>query len=304
METETTSQIVKADLSNYLCSRSDMSHFDFNSVIDRVFRRLGRGGIVGITTFHDFRYEDFIKLERNEVRPRHDGLVEILSLTYGKRDLGNAIYLHQKDMLLVKGQRIPTQHGRLEVLGLKSEKTIPEHLSLEETLKIAAEEHDGIIIAPHPFYREGIGPYLAQEPELLSQFDAIEVYNGQAVLWIPGMTPRHANARALAFYRLAKEAHPHLGALTSSNGSSIDEIGRNHTSFAMPDYNSLQNAEDVTRALREGIRKATPEGAERHAAYVHALLHQIVVKIDHNPISYKLRGIPNQHLDAHFTKKE
>lgn len=90
---------------------------------------------MGVTNFHDARYEQFVQLPR-----------------YKRRDFGNAVHMPEKDILIVKGQIMPTREERLSVLGLRAGQHIPERLSLEETVKIAAEENR-IVLACHPFYR-------------------------------------------------------------------------------------------------------------------------------------------------------
>ncbi len=263
-----------------------MSLFDFNSVIDRSYRRLGDGGILGITNFHDERYEQFVQ------RPG-----------YERQNLGNAVYIPEKDMLIVKGQTIPTKEGPLCAIGIASHKHIPEHASLEETIKII-QEQNGIIIVPGPYRPYGLGAFLENHPRYLKSCDAIEVFNGQGTLWIPGPLPRHANERALTLYKRMKQVYPNLGAITASNGSSLRELGRNNTSMKMPEhYSEFQTSEDVTAGLRRAIRGSAPERAEHYSAWWMELVHYLTVKLDHNPLSYRINGVPNAHLDPLFERK-
>lgn len=278
-------KIIKADLRNYLRSRSDMSIFSFNRVVDMASKRLGAGGIVGITNFHDERYEQFANLSG-----------------YDRVNLGNAVYVPERDILIVKGQTIPAKEGFLSAIGIPGHVHIPERLPLEETIK-HIQEKNGIIIVPGPYRKYGLGPMLERERHLLERCDAIEVFNGQATLCIPGVLPRKANARAQAWYENTRRGFPHLGAITSSNGSSLREIGRSNSMMQMPEgYQSLRDGESLVTVLRQGVRRSRPESAERYSAWRIELLHLLVVKWYHNLLSYRLRGVPNQHLDHLFTK--
>ena len=260
-----------------------MSIFDFNNVIDRAHKKLGDGGILGITNYHDERYERFAQ------RPG-----------YERQNLGNAVYIPERDMLIVKGQTIPTKEGPLCAMGISSRKHVPEHLSLEETIKVI-QEQNGIIIVPGPYRLCGIGAFLESRPHYLESCDAIEVFNGQGTLWLPGLLERHANERAAAWYKRMKQTYTHLGAITASNGSSLREIGRNNTLMEMPEcYSALQTKEDVIATLRHAIRESTPERAEHYSAWGMELMHFLIVKLDHNPLSYRWKGVPNAHLDPLF----
>ena len=286
--------MVHADLQNYLKSRSDMSTLDFHHVMAHARYTLGKGGIIGITTFHDRRYEDAKK--QCELQGIH------------VQNMDNAFYTLESDLLFVKCQRIMTKQGDLEAIGVREHHHLPEHLSLEDTLK-AIEDEGALANLPAPFHQRGSGPYIQQHPKLLHHVDALTVYSGEGALWIPHLLPRDAaespNEAALYFYREMKPLFPHLGALTASNGSSVRHIGANYTMIEMPeDYRSLQTAQDVCDALRTTLREATPLYGQCRPLVFGSLRHQFVVLVDHNPLSYALKGIPNAHLDHLFTQKE
>jgi hypothetical protein len=134
------------------------------------------------------------------------------------------------------------------------------------------------------------------------------VFSGEGDLWVPLMKPSYPNENpntaARRFYSMMKEVFPHLGAITASNGSLVRHVGSNYMMMPMPaDYGWLRGWEDVIAAFREGSPHTTPEGARRQSLKLGALRHQLVVLLDHNPVSYKLRGIPNSHLDELFARK-
>ena len=86
---------IKADLHNHLRTSSNLQDEDFNQSIDLAHRRLGSGGVFGMINFSDTRYEKFSELggyQRVYVGPQK-----------------NAIYVPEKDILVVKGQEVPTE---------------------------------------------------------------------------------------------------------------------------------------------------------------------------------------------------
>ena len=134
--------IVKADLHNHLRTRSDM-HGLFNPAIDKTKKRLGAGGILGVVNFDDRRYEDFVSQKGG----------------YEREKIGrNAIYVPEKDILVVKGQEVPTQDGHILVIGLNYGVNLERKRSLKDTIANALDEN-GIIILDHPFYYEGAIDY-------------------------------------------------------------------------------------------------------------------------------------------------
>lgn len=283
---------IKADLQNYLKSRSNVSNLDFKTLLTKASHRLGYGGIVGITTFHDLRYEDALR--------------GCAKAGFPVRNLDNAFHFQESDLLFVKCQRVMTEEGDLDVIGLRENRHIWEHMSLEDTLK-AIEDEGALSDVPAPFHRRGLGPFLREHPGYLERIHAITVYSGEAALWIPYLVPKgcteNPNKQALGFYQEVKKDFPHLGAITASNGSLVRHVGTNATFMYMPRYFTLKNSEDVTKAIREALPETSPEQARSEPLYLGAMRHQAVVLLDHNPISYRLRGVPNSDLDQLFTKK-
>jgi hypothetical protein len=229
--------MVKADLHNHLRTSSRCLEADFNRAVDKASKRLGNNGILGVINFTDKRYEHFVDLNG-----------------YEREDVGenkNGVYVPQKKILVVKGQEVPTKQGHLLVLGLGYDRHIKENKSLENTLKEVRDKR-AIAVADHPFYLSGIGHYLKRNPKIIEEIDAIEIHNGEASFGFSfGPLPNNANELAQEFYREIKSEFPCLGALSSSDGHSIYEIGKNWTEIDMPD---IANKGNFTNSLRNSIR--------------------------------------------------
>lgn len=249
---------VNADLHNHLRTFSDMSNLDFNRVIDIASQRLGEYGILGLINFNDDRYEQFSGLEG-----------------YERINLGNGFYIPEKKLMVVKGQEIPTKQGHLLVLGVKENEHLESGMDLESTVEDALD-HDGIIVADHPFYYGGLGSYLEQEPVYADLFDGIEVYNSEAELWFPGVLPRGANKRARKFYEQVKDKSC-VGALLSSDGHSLAEIGRSYTQLEMPEYDLIQNADDLTNWLKNAILNSKLPFGKIESSRFRTLIHAGVI---------------------------
>lgn len=228
---------IKADLHNHLRSSSILKDSDFNSSIDAASKKLGGGATFGMVNVHDRRYEKFADLKGYE------------RVWIG--DNKNALYIPDKDVLVVKGQEVHTDQGHLLVIGLGYDVHLKNNSSLEDTLK-KAKDNGGTIITDHPFYMDGTGSYLEKNPQLLEYIDAIEVHNGEASFGLPvGPFPSGANKKAQEFYDEVKNDFPYLGAIASSDGHSIYEIGSSWTEINKLD---IEDNENFTYSLRESIR--------------------------------------------------
>ncbi len=245
---------VRADLHSHLRTRSDMTGY-FNPAIDIARKRLGEGGIFGLINFADARYEQFAQ-ERG----------------YERQDLGNALYVPEQDILVVKGQEVPTKQGHVLVLGLEKGKHLAGDKELRDTIK-EAKDNNGILIVDHPYSSHGgLGPFLMANPELIRQFDAWEVHNGEAALF------KGANDKAQKIFDEDKILKSLVGQLSSSDGHSTYELGKNWTALRMPiSYKLLKSSTDMQSTLRAAIRDTnySPEGMKKHPAVFGALDHMI-----------------------------
>lgn len=261
---------VRADLQCYLKSRSDTDTLDYCKVYDEANERLGPGGIIGITNFHDFRWE----------RARQATLEQDIAVTSS----GNAFHVPAYGLLVVKCQRIMTQQGDIDAIGVQEGRVIPERRSLEETLERIRDE-GALVNIPAPFHKRGLGPYLKEYPDLLEQIHALTVYSGEGAFWIPFLIPRGGkqspNEQALTYYQSIKQQHPHLGAVTASNSSTIEDIGTNYTLLSVSyDYKTLTKSGDVTAMLSRAFKEATPFAASQQPLLFSAMKHQAKVILD------------------------
>ncbi len=240
--------MIKAALHEHLRTSSNLKPEDFNKAVDIARRRLGAGGVFALVNFADKRYEHFIE-----------------SSGYERAYVGekrNAVYVPEKDILVVKGQEVPTKQGHLLVLGLGCDNHIKQNKTLEDTLKQTID-NNAVAIIDHPYGSAGLGHYLRANSGLgtyeklnekfLGQVDAIEVYNGEAAFGIPfTLFPYNANKHALIFYRSAKKVFPHLGALSSSDGHSFYEFCSSWTEIEPFD---IYSPSKLLPTLKKSIRK-------------------------------------------------
>jgi hypothetical protein len=251
--------ITKADLHNHLATTSLMDGLVVPA-LERAQQTLRGGsagyGILGLINFEDARYEDFLSKT-----PRH----------LARKDFGNAMFYPEYATLVLNGQEIPTQEGHILALGLPHGTHIKSGQRLEDTIH-DANLHDGIVVADHPFYKEGIFARLLKEKggadrikEVIRLLDGMEVHNGEAALWIPGVCPRNANYKALMHYqKISPEAKENLGMLACSDGHSIKEIGTSYTNLDMPEIEEITCAKDLNAALKSALAK-TAERMDFHA---------------------------------------
>jgi hypothetical protein len=195
---------------------------------------LGENGVLGLTNFNDSRYESFINLKG-----------------YDRQNLGNAVYIPEKKILIIKGQEIPTKEGHILALGIKENKHLKEGNSLDETIK-EIKDNNGIIIADHPFFKYGLGDYLGKNLNYLNDLDAIEIFNGECV-GIPGLTPFKSNNKSSEFLKEIRKKGYSLGGIATSDSHSFYEIGKN---YSLLDTIDLKNSETITSSLRKEIKSS------------------------------------------------
>ncbi|MBD3355043.1 hypothetical protein GF361_03590 [Candidatus Woesearchaeota archaeon] len=251
-----------ADLHNHLRTSSRMDGL-LEKAVGRAYKSLKAGGssrgtkILGVVNFSDKRFEDLVEQKTSYDKTR--------------QDLSNALYFQEQNLLIVKGQEVPTEQGHLLVIGLNKGTHLKDGRTLLDTIK-EARDNDGIVIADHPSYRDGIGPYLLKNQDLIPNFDAIEIHNGEAALWIPGVAPMNSNRKARKMYENYIEYNfPDVGAVSFSDGHSIREIGRSYTCLTMGD--AFEQPEKILSNLRTSIQNASPEDCVRKNAQLGALKH-------------------------------
>jgi len=263
---------VKVDLHNHLKTRYNVAEaYTLDEIVELGRNRLGKNGVLGIVNFADKRYEQIRDLPGLE-----------------RKELGCGFYVPEKNFLVVKGEEVPTRDGHVLVFGIPGSKHITLGRTLSDTIK-EVKDHDGIIIADHPFVGawSGIGSYLETHREQLSDFDAIEVFNGEAVAARIPIIMSDPNQCALNFYEQNKRDFAHLGATTTSDGHSTAEIGRSYTNMQMPEnyqttfLDANADKDTLTSILRKAIRLSTPDDGVGRGSILRALLHTGVVLWDH-----------------------
>jgi hypothetical protein len=249
---------VKADLHNHLRNWDDnLSNLDPRKVVSKIEKNLGRGAYVGIEGWdsNDTRVEQFF---------------EAMKRAYGDKLSchDNALYLPEKDIWFISGQEVfandngHTSH--LVVLGIKPGMKLKYGKTIEDTLK-EARGLGAISSLVHSFSLGGAGKVLTSDSEkekrILSLADAMEVYNGQTALWLPGILPRKANKRAREYFESVKDDYPNLGGLINSDGHNVYEIGRSYTDLEMSQPIGTANAGELISELRRAINSnKSPKG--------------------------------------------
>lgn len=221
--------MVKADLHNHLGRNGDNPGFD--ETIDIAYSRLGEGGIFGVANCDDYRYEGFVEQRGGK---------------YQRENKKCAVYVPEKDILVVKCQEMFTDKG--DVLAIAMPHNVNVKIKDITGAIKQAEDCGAALGAVHPFYVDGIGKFLEENPEFFSYFSTFEVYNASAI-WIPGISPRQANHKAIIFY-LMKNLYDNLGISASTDGHSAKSIGKSYT--MLDDY--LVSNPDIPTALKTSLR--------------------------------------------------
>ena len=249
---------VKADLHNHLRNWDDnLSSLDVKKVVAKVEKNIGRGAYVGIEGWDsdDTRVEQFF---------------EAMKRAYGDKLSchENALYLPEKDIWLVSGQEVFADdnghQSHIVVLGIKPGMKLKYGRTIEDTLK-EARDLGAISFLAHPFSLGGAGKVLTSDSEkerrILSLADAMEVYNGQAALWLPPILPRKANERAREYFESVKDQYPNFGALINSDGHNVYEVGKSYTTLEMPQPTGTAKAGELISELRRAINSSkSPTG--------------------------------------------
>jgi len=246
---------IKTDLHNHFSTLENFGDI-FNQVINTAQRNLGRGGIFGVINAQDEgigRYETLLRQGGRKVK-----------------DLDNAFYVPNKDIYAIKGQEVFTQDGHILVLGLNHKVKLKDYRSLEDSLK-EAKDHNAIIIADHCFFIDGIF-YKKISSKYLKDLDGIEIHNGKA--WLPTLRCINSNKKAQLLYKIMGDDF-NIGAISTSDGHSIKEIGMSYTILEQPDFSS---PERLIESLRKSIREHKDWSDDKQTnAYFPTLKHSVKV---------------------------
>ncbi|MFH1585889.1 MAG: hypothetical protein ABIB79_03920 [archaeon] len=255
--------MVKVTLHNHFRTRSNFKPEDFNRIVDLAYEGLGRGAIVGITNFtsgeNAFNYE------------------RVTGFRGYKRDYiggekGNAIFVPEKEITLIKTQEIPTKQGHVLVPGGERGKNLKPDKNLEYTLK-EAEEINSKTFLVHLYSGSGVFHYIKDNMHWLNYVGGIEIQNGEAVLSRIGVTPIDANRKSREFYREAVKKYPHLIPLVSSDGHSFYEFRENWVEISDIDRSS---PEKLIESLMINLR--TPSRFQTHNAPLRAAMHIVEIE--------------------------
>lgn len=248
---------IKADLHTHFSTFENIGKI-FNKAIDVAQQRLGISGVFAAVNGQEKgigRYETLLGQKG-----------------YERQDLGNAFYVPGKGIYVVKGQEVFTEGGHILVLGLPRGIKLRDYRSLEDSLK-EAKDNNGIIIADHPFFLDGI--FTKNKPsDYIHHLDGIEVHNGEA--WIPIPNFKHANEKAQELYNNVKHFYS-IGALSVSDGHSVQELGLSYSLLEPLDFSS---PEKLVSSLRRAIRMHKDFSQDKQKnSYTRALDHATKIAI-------------------------
>jgi len=265
----TNASYVNADLHVHWTTRGyhPSKKWSLEKIAKTTRKRLGKGGIIALVNFaqgpntrNDRNYEQIIE-----------------NTGYSFRDLGTAIHLPHEDVLIFKGEEVPTKEGHLLGIGIPANEHLTPRMSFKESIQ-QIRELGGIVVLDHPFYHNGAGEYVLkrarENPEFLKNIDGVETHNGSAVC-IPTQAPARANAWAKHYYdtwkkeEKYKEFTQHLVEIATSDSHSPRDLG---TSFIkMPRLNMI-DSNSLTLSLKNALKKAEIEKTKHcwFGAYEHA----------------------------------
>lgn len=225
---------IKADLHNHFSTLENFGNI-FDKAMTVAQKNLGPEGMFAVVNAQDKteigRYETFLQ---------QAGSKEV-------KDFGNAFYFSDKNIYVIKGQEVFTEGGHILVLGLNHGVKLKDYRPLRDSFK-EAEDNNGVIIADHPFFLDGIFWKGNTEEKIISKLDAIEVHNGEA--WLPFPGASGANKKAQEFYN-SLQGNWDIGTISTSDGHSVREIGSSYSVLVEPDFSS---PERLTETLRQSIR--------------------------------------------------
>jgi len=151
----------------------------------------------------------------------------------------------KEDFLVIPSLEIKTKDGDILALGVLEEVEIKSRSITADEAVERMREIGAVLIAPHPYSREGVGEALVKK----LAFDAIEVFNSR-------MLSRHnKKAKELAF-KLG------LPMVACSDAHIVDDVGNGITVI---DTNEL-SVDSVKTALRKGKTQIVKEERSRNRA--------------------------------------
>ena len=120
---------VKSTPHNHLRTSSHITKAVANSAVEVASKRLGRGGIFGVINFNP---------SDREIDPRWQLFVD--NLSYDKISTGNGVYLEEPDILVVRGQEVPTKEGyHVLLIGTTPDQNVQNGMSLDDVLRLGRE---------------------------------------------------------------------------------------------------------------------------------------------------------------------
>ena len=245
---------IKADLHNHFSTWSE-GWGNFDDIIDTISKNFGQG-VVGLSNCKDNRYETFVDSSSGNSK-------------YERVEIGgdkNALFVPEKNLLIVRGQEVFTEQGHFLVLG-----TPKKHRIASEDLTDVVKEANDIgagTIAIHPYF-QGTGKYLERHPELLDQIDSIEIYNASLELF----SLFGKNYNGLTKRLFIHGIHHDLGCCAFTDGHSIESIGTSYTMIPELNMNSSQALRSsLKKALEQTIKK---EHLVKNSAIIDSFIHGV-----------------------------
>ncbi|MEK6935784.1 MAG: PHP-associated domain-containing protein [Nanoarchaeota archaeon] len=254
---------IKADMHNHFSTLENIGENIFDRAMDVAQKNLDAGGLFGVINAQDKgigRYETFLKQGGKNAE-----------------DLGNAFYVPNKNIYVIKGQEVFSEKGHILVLGLNKGVRLQDYRTLEDSFK-EAKDNNGIIVLDHPCFLDGV---ITENPENYLEYfknnnvDGTEVHNGEAWLPVRGCIFKNANKKIQELFYNQIINKFDIGAISTSDGHSVREIGMNYTLLEQPDFS---NPEKLIESLRKSIREHKDFSQDKQTnAYLDALNHSVKV---------------------------
>jgi predicted metal-dependent phosphoesterase TrpH len=135
--------------------------------------------------------------------------------------------------LIIVGEEVPTNRG--ELIGYFIKEEIPRGLSVHEVIR-RLKDQGAFISIPHPFDVVRHGWHLEELLDLISEVDALEVFNARCL-------KASYNDKALTFAR-----QHHIPMLAGSDAHALSEIG-----LALTHLPEFRTADELRSAVKDTI---------------------------------------------------